>query len=82
MEARLASSRFAIRCTPTDHRRYRNLWIHLIEEWPLLDSLYTSVISITTVGYGEVGQRSGTGRFFTICLIISSAGIAAYLVPG
>jgi len=52
----------------------------LTEEWPLLDSLYMTAITITTVGYGEVGQLSGTGKFFTICLIISSVGIAAYLV--
>ena len=51
----------------------------LTEEWPLLDSLYMTAITITTVGYGEVGQLSGTGRFFTIRLIISSVGIAAYL---
>ena len=52
----------------------------LIEEWPLIDSLYMTVITITTVGYGEVGELSGAGRFFTIGLIISSVGIVAYLI--
>ncbi|MEJ2726853.1 MAG: potassium channel family protein, partial [Deltaproteobacteria bacterium] len=38
----------------------------LIERWNFLDALYMTVITITTVGYREVGNVSEAGRVFTI----------------
>lgn len=40
-----------------------------LENWDLLDSLYMSVITISTVGYKEVGELSNVGKWFTIALI-------------
>ena len=42
-------------------------------EWPtysLFDSLYMTVITLTTVGYGEVHPLSTAGRAFTIVLLL------------
>ncbi len=50
----------------------------LIEGWPLLEGLYMTVITITTVGYGEVRTVSEPGRVFTVFLIFSGMGIMAY----
>ena len=50
----------------------------VIERWRLLDALYMTVITITTVGYGEVRTVSDSGRIFTILLIFSGMGIMAY----
>ena len=50
----------------------------VIEGWPLLESFYMTVITITTVGYGEVGTVSEPGRVFTVFLIFAGMGIMAY----
>lgn len=50
----------------------------LIEGWPLLEGLYMTVITITTVGYGEVSTVSESGRVFTVFLIFAGMGIMAY----
>jgi voltage-gated potassium channel len=53
---------------------------HVIEGWSVFDSLYMTVITITTVGYGETHQLSKEGRIFTIFLIMSSFGGMGYVV--
>ena len=50
----------------------------VIEKWDLLDSLYMTVITITTVGFKEVGTVSTPGRIFTVILIFMGMGIIGY----
>jgi voltage-gated potassium channel len=52
----------------------------IIEKWNFLDSLYMTVITITTVGFREVGTVSEAGRIFTIFIIFSGMGIIAYIL--
>ncbi|MDA8171302.1 MAG: NAD-binding protein [Nitrospiraceae bacterium] len=52
----------------------------LIEGWGLLDSLYMTVITITTVGYREVHNLDPAGKVFTICLIFFGLGIILYIL--
>lgn len=42
----------------------------LIEGWSFFDSLYQTVMTVTTVGFGEVHQLSDPGRLFTIVLML------------
>lgn len=48
------------------------------EDWTLLDSLYMTVISITTTGFKEVRPLSEVGKLFTIVVIIMGVGAIAY----
>jgi voltage-gated potassium channel len=42
----------------------------IIDDFPILDAIYQTGITFTTVGFGEVSPISPAGRFFTITLII------------
>ncbi len=49
-----------------------------IEGWPVLDALYMTVITLSTVGYTEVHPMSSAGRIFTMGLIAGGGVLAAY----
>lgn len=50
----------------------------IIEGWPVMDALYMTVTTISTVGFTEVGPLSEAGRLFTMLLIVSGIGLFAY----
>ncbi len=49
-----------------------------IEHWPFLDSLYMTLLTISTVGYGEVHPLSPTGRLFASAVIVLGLGSAFF----
>jgi voltage-gated potassium channel len=53
-----------------------------IEGWKPVDSFYMTIITLTTVGYGEVKTLSSLGRMFTVLLILSGVSILAYGLSG
>ena len=53
---------------------------HFIERWPLADSLYVTVQTLTTVGYGDQTPRSGMGRMFAVAVMLIGAGGVALAI--
>jgi len=51
-----------------------------IEGWSLLDSLYMSVITLSTIGFKEVHDLDHAGQIFTMLLVIFGVGTAAFAV--
>jgi len=51
----------------------------VIEGWNVFDALYMTVITISTVGYGEVHHVSKAGRLFTILLVFIGVGFSLYI---
>jgi len=54
----------------------------LLEEWSLVDSLYMSIITISTVGFGEVQPLHPAGRMFASFIIVAGIGTAVYTFTG
>lgn len=51
-----------------------------VEGWRLLDSLYMTIVTVSTVGFGEVHELSDAGKMFTAFLIVTSFGTFTYAV--
>ena len=52
----------------------------ILEDWSLFDSLYATIITITTVGYGDLSPQSQSGRIFAIFFTLFAIGLAGYAI--
>ena len=56
------------------------LWYWLVEGWTWEDAAYMTVITLATVGFGEINPLGNRGRLFTISLILMGVVTIGYIV--
>ncbi len=51
------------------------LFYHFFESMSFVDALYFSVITLTTVGYGDIVPHTSLGKLFTVAYIFVGLGL-------
>lgn len=46
----------------------------LVEGWSWIDSFYFTVVTLTTVGYGDLSPSRGVSKLFTVLFILVGVG--------
>ncbi len=52
----------------------------LLEHWTVVDSFYFSVVTLATVGYGDLHPTTELSRLFTVGYIVTGLGIVAAFI--
>ncbi len=51
-------------------------WFYsVVEGWSVLDALYFSMVTMTTVGYGDFSPKTPSGKLFTIAYLAVGIGV-------
>jgi voltage-gated potassium channel len=48
---------------------------HLLEKWSWIDSLYFTITTLATVGYGDLTPTTPVGKIVAVIFVISGVGI-------
>jgi voltage-gated potassium channel len=51
------------------------VFYHYTEHWTWINSYYFSVVSLTTVGYGDLSPHTNAGKIFTTFYLMAGIGI-------
>lgn len=56
------------------------IFYHRVEGWSVIDSLYFCVITLTTIGYGDLHPTTEASKLFTIIYIFLGLGLIAGII--
>src|SRR4030095_3946873 len=51
---------------------------HLLEGWSIVDSLYVTAQTVTTVGFGDLSPQTVYGRGFATVFMVLGVGVVLY----
>lgn len=54
---------------------WASVFYHFVEGWSWLDSIYFSVIAVSTVGFGDISPETAVGKIFTMFYIVIGLGV-------
>ena len=54
---------------------WASVFYRFVEGWSWLDSLYFSVVAVSTVGFGDFSPETAAGKLFTIGYIVVGLGV-------
>jgi len=58
------------------------LFYSSVEGWSIVDSLYFSVVTLATVGYGDLSPHTTLGKLFTVVYILIGIGLFVAVAYG
>ena len=53
---------------------------HVVEGWSILDSFYFVIVTVTTIGYGDVVPMTSVGKVFTMFFSFFGVAMAFYFL--
>ena len=52
-----------------------SVFYHYAEGWDMVDAVYFSVITLATIGYGDLAPHTTIGKLFTVGFVLTGLGI-------